>query len=68
MQFASTAEGDIERLMVPLEPSVAPIVFRRLPSGPDPAPGRDRETDERARALCDRIVAKTDYICYDTEL
>jgi len=31
VQFISTVEGDIESLMVPLEPAVAPIVFRRLP-------------------------------------
>ena len=31
VQFISTVEGDIETLKVPLEPAVAPIVFRRLP-------------------------------------
>jgi CubicO group peptidase (beta-lactamase class C family) len=31
VQFISTVEGNIERLTVPLEPAVAPIVFRRLP-------------------------------------
>jgi hypothetical protein len=31
VQFVSTADGDIESLMVPLEPTVAPIIFRRLP-------------------------------------
>jgi hypothetical protein len=31
VQFISTVEGNIESLMVPLEPAVAPIVFRRLP-------------------------------------
>ena len=31
VQFATSVEGDIESLAVPLEPQVAPIVFRRLP-------------------------------------
>jgi CubicO group peptidase (beta-lactamase class C family) len=31
VQFATGVEGDIESLAVPLEPQVAPIVFRRLP-------------------------------------
>jgi hypothetical protein len=31
VQFVTGVEGDIESLMVPLEPAVAPIVFRRLP-------------------------------------
>jgi hypothetical protein len=31
VQFISTAEGDIESLKDPLEPAMAPIVFRRLP-------------------------------------
>jgi hypothetical protein len=31
MQFAGTVEDDIESLMVPWEPAVAPILFRRLP-------------------------------------
>ena len=31
VQFISTVEGNIESLMVPLEPAVAPIVFQRLP-------------------------------------
>jgi hypothetical protein len=31
VQFATGAEGHIESLAVPLEPAVAPIVFRRLP-------------------------------------
>ena len=31
VQLISTDEGDIESLKVPLEPAVAPIVFRRLP-------------------------------------
>lgn len=33
VQFISTAESGIGSLMVPLEPAVAPIVFRRLPAG-----------------------------------
>ena len=32
VQFATGVEGHIESLAVPLEPAVAPIVFRRLPS------------------------------------
>jgi CubicO group peptidase (beta-lactamase class C family) len=31
VQFATGVEGDIESLCVPLEPAVAPIVFRRQP-------------------------------------
>ena len=31
VQFATGVEGDIESLAVPLEPQVAPIMFRRLP-------------------------------------
>jgi hypothetical protein len=31
VQFATGVEGDIESVAVPLEPQVAPIVFRRLP-------------------------------------
>jgi hypothetical protein len=31
MQFATGVEGHIDSLAVPLEPAVAPIVFRRLP-------------------------------------
>jgi hypothetical protein len=30
VQFATGIEGDIESLAVPLEPAVAPIIFRRL--------------------------------------
>jgi hypothetical protein len=30
-QFATGVEGHIESVVVPLEPAVAPIVFRRLP-------------------------------------
>jgi hypothetical protein len=31
VQFATSVEGDMESLCVPLEPAVAPIVFRRQP-------------------------------------
>jgi CubicO group peptidase (beta-lactamase class C family) len=31
VQFASGVEGHIESLAIPLEPAVAPIIFRRLP-------------------------------------
>jgi hypothetical protein len=31
VQFATGIEGHVESLAVPLEPAVAPIIFRRLP-------------------------------------
>ena len=37
VQFATGVEGHIESLAVPLEPAVAPIVFRRLRQDADAA-------------------------------
>jgi hypothetical protein len=38
VQFASGVEGHIESLAIPLEPAVAPIIFRRLPEPEMAAP------------------------------